>query len=164
LQDHVRIWGFNWFSNVESKWLESKRVLESRVQSSQGEYSTHWEIIFFYVLWICKMYIVLWIWTNYMMKDMFCIIWLVWLCSIISMMFKNWCKSEMCWIELKCLSVLQLGFKLCKIVWELVMLNLFMFYEKTMIWMFSKYLMKGRICLVLREHDLATTWFYSLIQ
>jgi hypothetical protein len=118
----------------------------------------------FYVLWICKMYIVLWIWTNYMMKDMFWIIWLVWLCSIISMMFKNWCKSEMCRIELKCLSVLRLGFKLFKIVWELVMLKLFMFYEKTMIWMFSKYLMKDRICLVLREHDLATTWFYSMIQ
>jgi len=44
------------------------------------------------------------------------VIWLVWLCSIISMMIKNWCKSEMCWIELKCLSVLRLGFKLCKIV------------------------------------------------
>jgi hypothetical protein len=38
--------------------------------------------------------------------------------------------SEKYWIDLKCLSMLRLRFKLCKIVWEHVMLQLFMFYEE----------------------------------
>jgi hypothetical protein len=120
--------------------------------------------IYFYILWICKMYSVLWIQTDHMMKYMFWIIWLVWLCSIISMMFKNWCMREECWIGLKCFEyVLRLRFKLYKIVWEHVMLKLFMFYEETMFWMISKYLMKCWIYLVLRELDLVTAWFYSMI-
>jgi hypothetical protein len=99
--------------------------------------------IYFYILWICKMYIVLWIRTNHMKKYMFWIIWIVWLYSIISIMFKKWCMSEECWNWFKMFEcVLQLRFKLCKIVWEHAMLKLFMFYEETMIWMISKFLMK----------------------
>jgi len=60
--------------------------------------------------------------------------------------------------------VMRLGFKLCKIVWEHVMLKMFMFYEETMFWMILKNLMKCWICLVLRELDLVTAWFYSMIQ
>jgi hypothetical protein len=48
-------------------------------------------------------------------------------------------------------------------VWEHVMLKLFMFYEETMFKMISKYLMKCRICLVLREHDLVTAWYCNEI-
>jgi hypothetical protein len=49
------------------------------------------------------------------------------------------------------------------IVWEYVILKLFMFYEETMIWMISKCLMKCWICLVLREHDLVTALYSSEI-
>jgi hypothetical protein len=49
-------------------------------------------------------------------------------------------------------------------VWEHVMLKLFMFYGKTMFWMITKGLIKCWICLDLRERDLETAWFYSMIQ
>jgi hypothetical protein len=48
-----------------------------------------------------------------------------------------------------------------QIVWEHVMLKLFMFYEETVLWMISKYLMKCWTCLVLRELDLVTAWYSS---
>jgi len=54
-----------------------------------------------------------------------------------------------------------LRFKLCKIVWEHVMLKLFRFYEETMFWMISKYLIKCWICLVLRELNLVIAWYSS---
>jgi hypothetical protein len=48
-----------------------------------------------------------------------------------------------------------------QIVWDHVMLKLFMFFEETMFWMISKYLMKCWTCLVLRELDLVTVWYSS---
>jgi len=50
--------------------------------------------------------------------------------QIISMMFKKWCMSEECWIDLKCLSVC-CGWDLnYEIVWEHVMLNCLYFMKK----------------------------------
>jgi len=134
------------------------------------------EKLYFYALWICKMYIVLWIWTDHMMKCMFWIIWLV------SIMFKlyQWCLRNSA--RVKSIELI-LSVKFCdwdlnytnrwehvmlKLfvfyetmfwVWEHVMLKLFRFYEETKFWMISKCWIKCWICLVLRERDLATAWF-----
>jgi hypothetical protein len=120
--------------------------------------------IFLCILWICKIYIILWIRTDHKMNYMFWIIWIVWLCLIISMMFKNWCMSEIFWIDLKCLSVC------CS--WDLNYANcLRTCHVETVYILWSKYdLNDFKVfdemlnCLVLRWHDLAKAWFYSMIQ
>jgi len=80
-------------------------------------------------------------------------------------MFKNWCMSEECWIDLKCLSVCcgwDLNYANCL---RTCHVELFMFYEESMSWMISKCYDKMLDCLVLREHCLAkhdlTAWYSS---
>jgi hypothetical protein len=83
--------------------------------------------------------------------------------QIISMTFKNWCMSEMCWIDLKCLSVCcgwDLNYANCLricyvetvyVLWRNYDFNDFKVFDKMLDW------------LVLRKHDLVTVWFYSMI-
>jgi hypothetical protein len=68
----------------------------------------------------------------------------------------NWFKMFEC--------VLRLGFKLCKLIENMSCWNFLCFMKKLWFLIISKCLMKCWICLVLREHDLVTTWFYSMIQ
>jgi hypothetical protein len=48
----------------------------------------------------------------------------------ISMMFKKWYMSEKYWVDLKCLSVLRLWFKLCKLFGNMSCWNCLCFMKK----------------------------------
>jgi hypothetical protein len=79
-------------------------------------------------------------------------------------MFKKWCKSEMCWIDLKCLSMFcgwDLNYANCLrtchietgyVLWRNYVLNDFKVFDKC--W----------VCLILRELVLVAAWFYSMTQ
>jgi hypothetical protein len=51
---------------IAALWGSNLGLLESRLRVIQGEYSTHWEVLFSYMM-TCKMYSVLQIWTNCML-------------------------------------------------------------------------------------------------
>jgi hypothetical protein len=57
LQDRVQIGDFNWFSNVESKWLESKGVFELESNAAKVGIPLTEKIYIFICIGLIKIYI-----------------------------------------------------------------------------------------------------------